>query len=148
MDQPTGLFSYNYDPAGRIVNLVNPEGQNTSWQYDAASRVKATQMANGTLASNTYDSANQLLLLANLTTGGTTLSSFNYTYNPAGNRTQVVEANGDVVTFGYDPTYQLTNETRSGANAYNISYSYDAVGNRALLLNNGARTTSTYNAGN
>ena len=62
--------------------------------------------------------------------------------------TQVVEANGDVVTFGYDPTYQLTNETRSGANAYNISYSYDAVGNRALLLNNGAPTTSTYNAGN
>ena len=148
MNQPTGLFSYSYDPAGRIVNLVNPKGQSTSWQYDAASRVSATLMANGTLASNAYDGANRLLLLANLTTGGTTLSSFNYTYNPVGNRTQVVEANGDVVTFGYDPTYQLTNEKRSGANAYNISYSYDPVGNRTLLLNNRAPTTSTYNAGN
>ena len=141
MNQPTGLFTYSYDPAGRIANLVNPEGQTTSWQYDAASRVMATVMANGTLASNTYDNANQLLLLANLTTSGTTLSSFNYTYNPVGNRTQVVEANGDVLTLSYDPTYQLTNEMRSGANAYNISYIYDPVGNRTLLLNSGAATT-------
>ena len=116
MNQPTGLFTYIHDPAGRITTLMNPEGQVTSWLYDAASRVKATLMANGTLASNTYDNANQFLLLANLTSGGTTLSSFNYTYNPVGNRTQVVEANGDVVTLAYDPTYQLTNEQRSGAN--------------------------------
>ena len=116
--------------------------------YDAASRVLATQMANGTLASNTYDGADQMLLLANLTTTGTTLSSFNYTYNPVGNRTQVVEADGDVLTLSYDPTYQLTNERRSGANSYNISYVYDAVGNRSLLINNGVPTTNTYNPGN
>jgi RHS repeat-associated protein len=105
-------------------------------------------MANGTLASNTYDNANQLLILANLTTSGTTLSSFNYTYNPVGSRTQVVEANGDVLTLAYDPTYQLTNEKRSGANSYNISYTYDPVGNRTVLTNSGALTTNTYNAGN
>jgi RHS repeat-associated protein len=148
MNQPTGLFTYSHDPAGRMANLVNPEGQTTSWQYDAASRVTATVMANGTLASNTYDSADQLLLLANLKSGGTTLSSFHYTYNPVGNRTQVVEANGDVLSLSYDSTYQLTNEMRSGANAYNISYTYDPVGSRTLLLNSGAPTTSTYNAGN
>jgi RHS repeat-associated protein len=148
MNQPTGLFTYTHDAAGRITNLVNPEGQVTSWVYDKASRVLAMQMANGTLASNTYDNANQLLLLANLTTSGTTLSSFNYTYNPVGNRTQVVEANGDVLTLSYDPTNQLTNEQRSGANSYNISYTYDPVGNRTVLTNSGALTTNTYNAGN
>jgi RHS repeat-associated protein len=148
MNQPTGLFTYTHDAAGRITNLVNPEGQVTSWVYDKASRVLAMQMANGTLASNTYDNASQLLLLANLTTTGTTLSSFNYTYNPVGNRTQVVEANGDVLTLAYDPTYQLTNEQRSGANSYNISYTYDPVGNRTVLTNSGALTTNTYNAGN
>ena len=104
----------------------------SSWSYDAASRVTANFLANGTRASNTYDNADQLLVLANLTSGGTTLSSFNYTYNPVGNRTQVVEADGDVVTWSYDPTYQLTNERRSGANAYNITYTYDPVGNRTL----------------
>jgi RHS repeat-associated protein len=76
------------------------------------------------------------------------LSSFNYTYNPVGNRTHVVEADGDVLTLSYDPTYQLTNEVRSGANAYNISYTYDPVGNRTVLTNSGALTTNTYNPGN
>ena len=105
-------------------------------------------MANGTLASSTYDNADQLLILANRTTGGTTLSSFNYTYNAVGNRTRILEANGDVLTLSYDQTSQLINEMRSGADAYNISYSYDGVGNRTLLLNSGVATTSTYNAGN
>ena len=82
MNQPTGLFTYVHDPAGRISSLVNPENQVTSWSYDAASRVIANLLANGTRVSNTYDNANRLVLLANLTSSGTTLSSFNYTYNP------------------------------------------------------------------
>ena len=127
MAQPTGRFTYVYDPAGRISTLTNPENQVSSWSYDAASRVTANLLANGTQASYTYDNADRLLLLANLTSGGTTLSSFNYTYNPVGNRTQVVEANGDVVTWSYDPTYQLTNEQRSGANSYNITYTLRSV---------------------
>jgi YD repeat-containing protein len=88
------------------------------------------------------------LLLTSLTSGGATSSSFNYTYDPVGNRIQVLEAKGDVVTWSYDPTQQLTNEQRSGANSYSISYTYDSVGNRTLLLNNGAPTTCTYNAAN
>ncbi len=146
--QPTGRFTYVFDPVGRMSSLANPENQVSSWQYDAASRVTANLLANGTQASYTYDDANRLLLLANLTSGGATLSSFNYTYNTVGNRTQVVEADGDVVTWSYDPTYQLTNERRSGANAYNITYSYDGVGNRTVLLSGGAATTWTYNTAN
>ena len=148
MAQPTGRFTYAFDPVGRIATLVNPESQTTSWSYDAASRVTQSLLANAVVVSNTYDAGNRLLLLANLSSSGTTLSSFNYTYNPVGNRTQVVEATGDVLTWSYDPTYQLTNERRSGANAYNITYAYDGVGNRTLLLNGGAATTSTYNAAN
>ena len=44
-------FTYARDPLGRITTLTNPEGQVTSWVYDAASRVKAILMANQTLAS-------------------------------------------------------------------------------------------------
>ena len=148
MDQPTGLFTYAYDRAGRMSTLTSPANEVTSWQYDAASRVTSAQLPNGVIVSKAYDSADRLLLLANLTASGTTLSSFNYTYNPFGNRTKVVEDNGDVLTLSYDPTYQLTSEFRSGANAYGITYAYDPVGNRALLINNGAVTTYTYNVGN
>ncbi len=52
------------------------------------------------------------------------------------------------MTWSYDPTYQLTNEQRSGANSYNITYVYDPLGNRTLLVNNGSPTTYTYNAAN
>jgi RHS repeat-associated protein len=148
MNQPTGLFTYVHDPVGRIKTLTNPEGQVTSWSYDADNRVTGQFLANGTQVSNTYDWASRLVLLANLTSGGTTLSSFNYTYNPAGNRTRVVEVDGSVVTWTYDPTYQLTSEQRSGVNSYNITYQYDPVGNRTLLLNSGAPTTYVYNAAN
>jgi RHS repeat-associated protein len=148
MNQPTGLFTYAYDPASRISTLINPEGQTTSFAYDANSRVTANFLANGVNASWSYDSAGQILLLANVNSTGTTLSNFNYTYNHVGNRTQVVEVDGSTVSWSYDPTYQLTNEQRSGANAYNITYSYDPVGNRLLLESSGAITTYAYNAAN
>ena len=148
MAQPTGRFTYVFDPVGRISTLTNPEGQTTSWSYDAASRVTAQVLANGVRVSNTYDNADHLLLLANLTSTGTTLSSFNYAYNVVGNRTRVLEVDGSVVTWSYDPTYQLTNEQRSGPNSYSITYTYDAVGNRTLMVNNAAPTTYTYNAAN
>ena len=97
--------------------------------------------------SSTYDNADRLLVLANLG-NATTLSSFAYTYNQVGNRTQVVEVDGSVVTWGYDPTYQSTNEQRSGTASYNITYAYDAVGNRSSMLNGGTPTTYSYNSAN
>ena len=115
MNQPTGMFTYTHDPDGRISTLTNPEGQVTSWSYDANSRVTSQALANGVTVSHIYDNAGQGLLLANINSAGTTLSSFNYTYSPVGNRTQVVEVDGSVVTWNYDPTYQLTNEQRSGS---------------------------------
>ncbi len=120
----------------------------TSWSYDANSRVAGQALANGVQVSSSYDKADRLLLLANLGTGGATLSSFAYTYDSVHNRTQVVEVDGSVVTWTYDPTYQLTNEQRSGPNSYDITYAYDAVGNRTLLVNNGSPTTYVYNSAN
>ncbi len=148
MAQPTGAFTYVYDSAGRISNLTNPGGQTTTWSYDSASRVAQQLLANGVTVSNTYDNANRLLLLASIGSGGTTLSSFAYTHNSVGNRTQVVEVDGSIVTWSYDPAYQLTNERRSGATSYNVTYVYDGVGNRTLMVNNGSPTTYAYNVAN
>ena len=112
MNQPTGLFTYSHDPAGRIANLINPEGQTTSWQYDAASRVTATVMANGTLASNTYDSCGSALAAGQPDDRRHDpfelqlhIQSGRKSY--AGRRGQ----RGCRSRSSYDPTYQLTNET-------------------------------------
>ena len=59
MAEPTGTFTYAYDRGNRISKLTNPEGQVTSWSYDAASRVTRQVLANGVAVSNIYDNADR-----------------------------------------------------------------------------------------
>ncbi|MBI3461750.1 MAG: hypothetical protein HY000_01625, partial [Planctomycetes bacterium] len=143
-----GRFTYAYDDAGRTRLLVNPQDQRTTWTYDAAGRVTVQRLANTTRTSYTYDDANQVTRLLNTTSGGTTISSFDYAYDSVGNRTRVVEAGAIRVTWSYDNLYQLTRERRSGANSYDITYTYDAAGNRRTKLDNAITTTYSYDAAN
>ena len=46
-----------------------------------------------------------------------TNSLFTYTYDQIGNRLGVLGLNGDVVTWTYDRTYQLTNGTAAAPTA-------------------------------
>ena len=144
----SGRFSYAWDAAGRSDYLVDPQGYRTTWVFDAASRVVAQRLGNGVRVSYTHDDADRLLKLVNITSGGTTLSSFAYALDAVGNRTRVVEADGTPVTWIYDNTYQLLRETRSGSHAYDITYSYDPAGNRKTMLTGGVRTTYTADAAN
>ena len=79
--------------------------------------------------------------LVNLFPNGTTMSSFDYKLDATGTRTRVVEVSGDVVSWGYDKTYQLIKELRSGVNAYAVTYIYDSAGNRLRKLDSGVPTT-------
>ena len=65
-----------------------------------------------------------------------------------GNRTGVTESNGDRVTWSYDKTYQLTREQRDGANSYDVTHTYDPAGNRLQKIEDGSRTTFTYDEAN
>ena len=53
-----------------------------------------------------------------------------------------------VVTWTYDDSSQLTSEHRSGSNAYRNTFSYDPVGNRLVLNEDGARTSTVFDAAN
>jgi RHS repeat-associated protein len=86
--------------------------------------------------------------VVNLKADSTTLSSFGYALDAAGNRTSVLEANGDRVTWSYDGIYQLVREQRSGASAYDITYTYDTLGNRLTKVEGGVTTTYSYDEAN
>ena len=145
---PWPAYGYGFDQIGRISSLGSGLG-GADWKYDAASRITSILFpANEALTTYAYDKAGQIVLLANLSDGAAGNTTFAYSYDPVGNRTQVVEGDGDVLTLTYDRTYQLTNEQRSGAHSYNITYVYDPVGNRTQLISSGAITTNTYDAGN
>src|SRR5207245_980642 len=141
-------FTAAYDGAGRGTYLVNPDVQRTSWSYNNVDRVLAQRLANGVRASYTWNDADQLTRLVNITGTGTTISSFLYRVDGVGNRQGVTESDGTRVTWSYDKTYQLTHERRSGANAYNMTYQYDPVGNRSIMFDSGARSTYVFDAAN
>jgi RHS repeat-associated protein len=71
-----------------------------------------------------------------------------YAYNAVGNRLTVAEIDGNIVSYSYDPTYQLASEKRSGPTAVNVSYTYDGLGNRLTRSDSGVVTNYAYNAAN
>jgi YD repeat-containing protein len=147
-DPDGGITTYSYDSRNLLAGLVNPFGERTTWVYDALRRVTTMTHGNGSLAQHDYDAAGRLTALRNLKSDASVISIFTYSYDSVGNGSGAAEANGDRVTWSYDPTYQLTREQRSGANSYDITYSYDPVGNRLIKIEGGAAATYTYDAAN
>lgn len=143
-----GRFTTSYDAAGQRKVLTNPQSERTTFSFDDAGKETLQRLASGCRISTTYDDAGRLKRVTNLNGAMTTLSSFQYLLDAAGNRTGIKEASGDRVTLSYDTTYQLTRERRSGANSFDVTYSYDKVGNRKTKDESGVRTTTTYDAGN
>ncbi|MFO0812018.1 MAG: hypothetical protein U0796_02300 [Gemmatales bacterium] len=143
-----GRFTYWYDGVGQITRLLNPFQENTTFTYDVAGRRTMQKLANRVRASYSYDAADRLTTLANVRADGTYVSKYDYAYDNTMNKTRVIEADADRVTWSYDTTYQLTRERRSGANAYDTTYTYDAAQNRRLMIDSGARTTYTCDAVN
>ena len=114
--------------------------------------------------------------VANLKSDDSTISQFDYQYDPAGNKIRIATAAGGLTTYAYDKTYQLTEEWKTATGlgwsglsaddwgdmtaggwsglqvnspaAYRHTYSWDPTGNRVLEIKDGARTTSTFDAAN
>ena len=56
----------------------------------------------------------------------------------------VVEGDGSVVTYNYDPLFRLIREQRVGSYPYTVSYEYDGAGNRMVKVWDGRRTDYVY----
>ncbi|MEK7784651.1 MAG: CSLREA domain-containing protein [Chloroflexota bacterium] len=82
--------AYAYDPANRLTQVTDWNSNQTAYAYDAANRLTSMALPNGVNSSYSYDNANRLTGLSH-TAPGSTLSSFQYSYDAVGNRTQAVE---------------------------------------------------------
>jgi uncharacterized protein RhaS with RHS repeats len=58
----------------------------------------------------------------------------------------VTEADGSVVTYGYDGLLHLSSEERTGSSPYSASYTVDGAGQRTSETVGGVTTTFTYDA--
>jgi RHS repeat-associated protein len=117
--------SYSYDPAGNLLSLAYPNHAGMSFAYDAANRLTGVSNSFHTSGSDAVASHN--------------FGIFQYLLDAVGNRLQVSNGRGKMLSYSYDKLYELTsvNTQPSGDNQDDeddselvASYTYDPVGNR------------------
>lgn len=159
---PSSVISYSYDALNRLTNrAINSVSQ--KFAFDALHRITIMTNVLGSF-TNTYVSDSQLLAtnfapfgkktvysylsitnderlagIWNQNVNGSTLSQFNYGYDPVGNITnwteQVSNSTPTVAQLQYDADNQLLNSTTlsntvAGMVLKQYAYRYDLVGNR------------------
>ena len=82
--------AYTYDDNNQLIKVTDWDEQNTEYSYDDAGRLSTISRPNGVSSQYTYDEAGRLVALYH-NLGMESLASYNYTYDPAGNRTQAIE---------------------------------------------------------
>lgn len=89
---PAGqTVSYTYDPGNRLTTVNNGQSLAASYQYDGANRLSILTRANNVNTAYDYDDAGNLLSIVHALNGIQLVASYQYTYDPMGNRTQVIE---------------------------------------------------------
>ena len=106
----------------------------SSTAYDSAGRMTSRALGNGLTQTHTYNAWNvQGGRLHNLNVGS--LQNINYTYDPAGNITQIQDLTAaQTQSFAYDSLNRLTSANAAGGavGTYDEAYTYDlASGNLA-----------------
>ena len=153
---PTRTLTYNYDEKGRLQTVSTPEMGTVTYRYDARGNLYQTEFPNHIAETRIYDSLGRLDLLKTAKIDPVTkqelqiISSYDYSVDNVGNRTELLEHNGRKVEYKYDELNRLIEEKISNDPSGNnrvVSYTYDAVGNRLTKNDSVAGvTTYTYNS--
>jgi RHS repeat-associated protein len=123
--------TYEHDEAGRLVSVASPDGQATTYGYDDAGQLILETKPNGVETLFDRDLRDRILSVVHRDNEANILASFEYTYDAIGQRTQVVDSDGDTVVWSYDQLNRLVSEVRSNAvDSVSLTFTYDAVGNR------------------
>ena len=136
------VVNYTYDEAQDMKTVTDWLNKQTVYTYDNAGNLTKSQFPNSTWTDFTHDNADRLTVVGNKKTGST-ISSFTYTLDAVGNRSQMVALSG-TTSYGYDALYRLTQVIYPGPSTTN--YTYDANGNRQTMQVGSTTTTYTYDA--
>lgn len=121
MTDSTGTTSYTYDSLNRPTKKTLPSGQAITYTWDNVGNL-TSKADNGGTVTLSYNLLN-LLASEKDPTGAST----SFQYDAAYRRTQTAYPNGVTVTFGLDPSGQITNITaknNTGTTLLSRTYSY------------------------
>jgi RHS repeat-associated protein len=112
------ITQFKYDFSGSLTNLVDRKNQNTYWQYDLYGRVTNKVDHLGTnLFVYGYDANDRLTSRTSAAKGLAT-----FTYDAAGNLTNIDYAVSPDIRLQYDGNNRLTNLVSAGAFTNRFSY--------------------------
>jgi YD repeat-containing protein len=149
--------TYTYTADNQVATVADTGNYKTTFSYDVDGNETQQAYPNGVTESMSYNTAGQLTRIWATNSGGTTLTSFTYSYtNPNTNQPtdvpySVTDVAGKTTSYTYDAATELTQAVQtssSGGTLATYTYAYDPVGNKTSQNLNGASTTLTYNAAN
>ncbi|MBX6354113.1 MAG: DNRLRE domain-containing protein, partial [Thermoflavifilum sp.] len=138
--------SYTYDSQDRITGVTVGGQKAGTYRYSEQGLYDTVILGDGVTGTYRYDADLHLVELS-LQKGSSVLADYRYTYDPAGNLTQVTDGTSGKVlaSYQYDALRRLTQEVR--ADGTKVGYQYDALGNivqRTVTAPDGSSTTTTY----
>ncbi len=103
--------TYTYGKMNELLNVKDPEGEVTTYGYDALLREVTRSLPNNLVTRRGYDPAGRLTEIKNEVMRGRgeqeKLSSEAYLYNPAGQRTYTISSDGGITAYTYDAAGRL-----------------------------------------
>lgn len=130
--------TYQYDNAGRLVQVIDPLGVAVSYGYDLAGN--KVQMTDGKGKVNRYRYGEFGLLLEVVNAAN---KSMNYRYEPALNVSEMTDRNGRHTRYSYDNRSLLV-EKKVVETGDRIIYAYDEKGNRASMADESGKSRYAY----
>jgi RHS repeat-associated protein len=149
--------SYQYDPAGNLVQFTDRKNQTTTFTYDALNRRIGASYADGSSTAFIYDAVGRLTKATDSVAGAIEFVYDNldrlskeisaqgvveYAYDALGRRS-TMKANGATpVSYGYDAASRLTQVAQAGLV---VGLGYDNANRRtSLTYPNGTSTAYSY----
>ena len=150
MSAPFGNIIYAYDRLDRLMEITEG-GRSFSYDYDNNSRLVSKSYPNGINTQYSYDSASRILDIQHNNAERDGIARFSYVYDERGNRVQKnivrpgLSLNSEI-RYVYDKLNQLISATNPQPNLSAETFTYDKVGNR--LKRDGETEDSLFNENN
>ena len=123
----SSMTTYAYDTHGNLVGITNAVGLTTILSnYDGNGRAGLITDPNGATTALTYSPRGWLT--NKVVTAGNIVQSTTYSYDAAGQLTQVTLPDSSTISYTYDPAHRLTKIQDSLGNS--INYTLDLMSNR------------------
>uniref|UniRef100_I5AXE2 Rhs family protein n=1 Tax=Eubacterium cellulosolvens (strain ATCC 43171 / JCM 9499 / 6) TaxID=633697 RepID=I5AXE2_EUBC6 len=133
-----GIKKYEYDPEGRLVALITPNGLRNEMTYGEDGRIASvTDPATGKV-EYTYDASGRVISTENALG-----HKYTYSYDQNDHLTSLTDAEGNTVSFSYDSNGRLVREEKENGGC--TEYRYDNMGRMTAVTDpDGKETTFSY----